>query len=323
MNTSCLRCALCRRAAALFLVLAAGFAAPAALAGPATTTIDSAWLDTPIVIDGLNKEWRDVVRIARDVPFSIAVRNDDQRLYLALITTRRDTAMQAFREGLVIWFDVAGGDRRRLGIQYPVGRAAGATRERGQPPAPDGLFLGVLSDPGLVRAEIIGPGKDERRTQVFDPQSPIQARIGWAEGLWVYELAIPLRRTGEGAVGLGTAPGRVIGVGLETPERRMVAAPAGSGDSMGGLGGGGMQGGGMGGPGGGMGGPGGGMGGPGGGMGGSGGGMGGPGGGMGGPGGMGMGGGGTGGPEDAGGNSGTSRQQKRIDIWIKVRLARP
>jgi hypothetical protein len=321
MDAHCLRRPLRRRAAAWCLVLAAGFAAPAALAGPATTTIDSAWLDTPIVIDGLNKEWRDVVRIARDVPFSIAVRNDDQRLYLALITTRRETALQAFREGLVIWFDVAGGDRRRLGIQYPVGRAAGATREQGQPPAPDGLFLGVLSDPGLVRAEIIGPGKDERRTQVFDPQSPIQARIGWAEGLWVYELAIPLRRTGEGAVGLGTAPGRTIGIGLETPEHRIVAVPAGSGDSMGGPGGG-MQGGGMGGPGGGMGGAGGGMGGPGGGMGG---GMGGPGGmgmggGMGGPGG---GGGGMGGPEGAGGNGGTSRQQKRIDVWIKVRLARP
>ena len=152
------------------------------------------------------------------------------------------------------------------------------------------MWKRALADLSLSQAEVLGPGKDDRHPLQLEAQQAIQAKIGRAEAMMVYELAVPLARNAELPVGLGTGPGSVIGIGIETPERPSVRGPGGE---PGGFGGG-------------MGGRGGDMGGRGGGMGGRGGGMGGRGGGMGGPGGE-------------GGRGG--EPQKPIKAWTTVRLA--
>ncbi len=292
---------------------------PASLSAASKAKLVSEWLKSPVVVDGKATEWPALVSIAKDVHFSIAVRNDDRTLYIALITSDRAAALQALTEGLIVWLDAAGGTKKRFGLRFPVGRRGAARGEPpdeptgqgnraagaygGQPPDAEAMWNRAASDGRLKMAELLGPEKDDARTVMLDASQSIQAKIGYAEGLMVYELAIPLTTSPE-APGLGARPGAIVGVGLETPERTADAGRSGGDRGGGGMGGppGGMGGGGMGGRGGG------GMGGRGGGgMGGGGGrgGMGGPGGGAGGP----------GGP--------FGEQTKALKVWTTVQLATP
>ncbi len=289
----------------------------------------SEWPKTPIVVDGKATEWPTLVSIAKDVRFSIAVRNDDRTLYIALITSDAMTALQTLNEGLVVWLDVAGGTRKRFGVHYPVGGPAGgqggnrgryssgngqrggqeqayeqqgqgnqqAGRYVGPPPDPDAVWNRATSDGRLAVAELLGPEKDQVRTLILDASPSIRAKIGHAEGMMVYELAIPLAVSPDSPEGLGALPGAIVGIGLETPERKAETGNYGS-----------RGGGGMGGAGGGMGGRGGG----------GYGGMGGRGGGDYGGGGSGGRGGGMGGP---GGSFG--QQTKPLKAWTTVLLATP
>jgi hypothetical protein len=317
---------------------------------PPKAKLNSEWPTTPVVVDGKATEWPVLVSIAKDIRFSIGVRNDDRFLYLVLVTSDRATAFQTLTEGLVVWLDAAGGSKKQFGFRYPVGgpggfpaddggrrgvpgsdQAGGAGRPPGEPPeqgergtrggggqAPDvdTLWKRAESEGRLKTADLLGARKEDVRTITLGESQPIQAKIGRAEGMLIYELAIPLSVTPATPDAAGVKPGAILGVGLETPERSAGGRSGGDPGGPPGMGGGG---GGMGGPPG-MGGGGGGMGGPPG-MGGGGGGMGGrggSGGGMSGSGGMG------GPPPGAGGPGGPNGQQTReVKAWTTVQLVLP
>jgi len=101
-----------------------------------------------------------------------------------------------------------------------------------------------------ARLELLGPGKDDRRSLQLDHTPGIEVRIGRVEGSVVYELKVPLQVDDGHPYAIGARPGATIGIGLETPE---VEKPESAGDAgmpgKGGRppGGGGMGGGGMGG----------------------------------------------------------------------------
>ena len=322
----------------LFLAMAllawiAVFITSISLGAATKAKLISEWPKTPVIVDGKDTEWPALVSIAKDVHLSIAVKNDDRTLYIALITSDAVTALQMLNEGLIVWLDVEGGTKKRFGLHYPVGRPAGAPggsrgrypsgsgqrgdqeqadeqqgqgnqqsgRYVGPPPDADAVWNRAVSDGRLAVAELLGPEKDEVRTLMLDASPSILAKIGRAEGMMVYELAIPLAVSPDSPEGLGTRPGAIVGIGLETPERKADAGSSG-GRGAGGMGGGG-------------GGMGGGMGGRGGGGYGGGGGRG----------GGGYGGGGTGGRGGGMGGPGGSfgQQAKPLNAWTTVQLATP
>ena len=162
----------------------------------------------------------------KDLRLSMAVKNDGQYLYLALVTSDTPTALHVLNQGLTVWFDVEGGSRKRFGIQYPIGRATGTGRDpQGeQPTDPEAMWTRRLAEDRLLRAELLGPGKEDIKSLVLDMSQPIRAMLGHSQGTLIYELAIPLARPANSSEGLGVGPGAVIGIGIETPERK--ATPA-------------------------------------------------------------------------------------------------
>ena len=107
---------------ALLAVLGGAFVA---LDAASKAKLASDWTAMPVVVDGTSTAWSAFTSVEKDVRLSIAVKNDDQYLYLALLTSDTPTALQVLNQGLVVWFDIEGRSRKRLGIQYPMGRAAG------------------------------------------------------------------------------------------------------------------------------------------------------------------------------------------------------
>jgi hypothetical protein len=208
----------------------------------AAQTIASRWRTRDIRVDGVNDEWQESISVENAM--SVGAINDDRFLYLAVITSDQQRRRQLTAAGLTIWLDASGGKKQSFGIRIPGafdgavrggGGRFGAPSGDGQPPP------AAAAPPSLTYFELLGPGKDERRRIERTAESGIEVAEDLREGTLVLELKIPMTKTGGSAYAIGTAPGRKIGLGLETPEieRPQVAFGGGGGGGRGGGGGGG------------------------------------------------------------------------------------
>jgi hypothetical protein len=230
--------------------------------------IDSHWRDRDVVIDGDNGEWPGpLVAVEENHPLLTAAMNDGQYLYVVLSTNDARVRGQIFRQGLVVWFDPSGGDKKHFGVKYPVGvpfeQAGGRGGYRrggyggGRPPSDSGSSDPTHSTPSdpepIDRLEVYGPQKDDAHSFVTTMAPGIAVKTGNVEGYAVYELKVPLAKTADAPYAIEAKPGAVIGFGLETPKVEQPSREGHGGGGFGGMGGGmgGRGGGGMGGHGGG------------------------------------------------------------------------
>jgi len=265
-------------------------------------SITSQWRDRELAIDGDSGDWPGPLRpIEENRPLMVAAMNDGQNLYLVLSTSDSAERRQILRQGLIVWFDPSGGEKKHFGLKYPVGVPPEERSTRGGGGGGGGYRRGPggggghpPSDPGsrdpsgssspdqvepTNRLEVYGPQKDDAHSFVTEMAPGITVKTGQADGYLVYELKVPLAKTADSPYAIETKPGAQIGFGIETPK---VEHPSGEG-----------------------------RGGPGGGFGGFGGGMGGRGGG---------GGGGMGG-HGGGGGRGEYEQPKPLKGWATIQLA--
>jgi hypothetical protein len=225
--------------------------------------IDSHWRDRDIAIDGDNGEWPGpLVAVEENQPLLTAAMNDGQYLYLVLSTNDATVRRQIFRQGLIIWFDPSGGDKKHFGLKYPVGvpleQGAGRGGYRrggyggGRQPSDPGAGDSTQSPPSdpepIDRLEVYGPQKDDAHSFVTTMAPGIAVKTGNVEGYAVYELKVPLEKTSAAPYAIETKPGALIGFGLETPKVEQPSHEGrgggfgGMGGGMGGRGGGGMGG---------------------------------------------------------------------------------
>jgi hypothetical protein len=217
--------------------------------------IDSQWRDREIAVDGDSGDWPGPLRPLEDKhPIVAAASNDDQFLYVVLSTSDAAVRRQILRQGLTVWFDPGGGDKKHFGIKFPVGGLGqdAPARQRGGFREPRG---GGSSDPGGQtpqadqldppnRLEIYGPQKGDAHSFVTEMAPGIAVKIGQAEGRLVYELKVPLTRTADRPYAIEAKPGAALGLGLETPKAERPQGPGFGGfGGRGGMGGRGMGGG--------------------------------------------------------------------------------
>ncbi|OFW21687.1 MAG: hypothetical protein A3G21_14940 [Acidobacteria bacterium RIFCSPLOWO2_12_FULL_66_21] len=248
---------------AIAVTLLAVCATSAALqAGSKKPRLESRWRDRAIAIDGDSVDWPGPL-----VPFddkhamTFGAANDGEFLYVAVIAGDQTARMQIVREGLVIWFDPDGKDKKRFGIKFPIGAGftggagyggfGGRGRGRGGDPGERQRPTGDDPDqePGggaprlepANRLEVLGPGNDDVRSYMRDRAPGIEAQIAQAGGTLVYELKVPLAVTSDFPYAIGAKPGAAIGIGLETPKRE-TPGRSGSFGGPGGIDGGGIGG---------------------------------------------------------------------------------
>jgi hypothetical protein len=216
--------------------------------------IDSHWKDREITIDGDNGEWPGpLVPVDEHQRLDAAAFNDGQFLYLVLSTRDATLRAQIIGQGLIVWFDPGGGDKKAFGIKFPVGMGDSEMPGRGRgfhrpdPPPPPGTGESQPSGHALTleppnRLEVFGPEKDDAHSFVADKAPGLAVKVGQVEGALVYELKVPLVHTSELPYAIDAKNGALIGLGFETPKREHPAEHEGRG--MGGFGGGGGGGGG-------------------------------------------------------------------------------
>jgi hypothetical protein len=221
------------------------------LAGCGSLKLSSHWRDVNTVIDGKSTGWFSVRTPIDGDRTSVAIVNDDENLYIGLVTISPALQRTVTREGLVVWFDNEGGDTKKFGIRYPLpsGKPTRGPGEEGG----DELPLGMLprrDDSGLAsnELEILQGGEDRGRRMTKMEAGGIELRYHFLLDTLFYELKIPLSESGVHPFAVGAKPGTVLGVGIETAAWRASDSPRqeggarpdrGSGGRRGGVGGGG------------------------------------------------------------------------------------
>jgi hypothetical protein len=211
--------------------------------------------DHPIRVDGKIDEWQGNLAYLKEKKLALGFFDDGSSFYMCMTTNDRQTQQQVLGMGLTVWLDPTGSEEETVGIHFPLG-AMGREQppDRGGFPMEQGQQQGPEEMQGMVeklngQMEIIGPEKDQQRRLLVPSSEGYDVKVDLHEGRLVYELQIPLPKTGDKGI---------LGVGFETPElvKSRMPQPGGEGgEGPGGMppGGGGMPPGGGGPPGGGMG----------------------------------------------------------------------
>lgn len=230
--------------------------------------VTSRWRDVEISIDGSSEEWPELARLGK-TPLSAAFVNDDDALYVCVITSDPGARRQILRRGLQLWLDATVDKKKKVGVRFPApppppevagqGRGPGGGQMGEPPPMPEGgregegaPVGGELEIPSDLqeRVEILAAKDEDRRLVNLDDVPGMEAKVTVAEGRLVWEARIPLAPA-DGLWSLTVPPGTMVGLGFETATPgRPAGGGMGPGGGMrpgGGIGPGGMGPGGMGG----------------------------------------------------------------------------
>jgi hypothetical protein len=172
-----------------------------------------------IVIDGDNGDWIGVpAYIDKNNTVAVSVCNSNDYVYLCLTSQDPQTQMQIMRFGLTVWFDGTGGDNKTFGVNFPIGRPeTGSNHKMDNEQMREPEAERRIMDQSPMEMEIIGPKEEDRYRLAVTNTEGIQAKIGRTrDGLFVYELQVPLKKTFQHPNAIGANDGSSIGVGLET-----------------------------------------------------------------------------------------------------------
>lgn len=235
------------RRKAIVLVLALSVSVPVSVA---KTSLDTAWLDRAVTVDGDLSEWDGAMVHLEGPGLSIGLRNDAGFLYLSLHAPDPQVGFQAMSQGLKLELHPKGS--KPFTIQFPVGmleagiappsRRDPASRERMREQARKSLDSFLL----------LGPGSEDRQRIAVENSLGIELRASSEGGEFAYELKVPLRKSELHPYAIGAEPGTTVSVALDTleidreamRERMGGMRPGGTGGGRGGMGrpGGGMGG---------------------------------------------------------------------------------
>ena len=197
--------------------------------------LPSAWRARDVVVDGSDSDWQGATTYIKGPNLALGVRNDSEYLYACVILNNRQTQMQVLASGLTVWFDAGGGQNKSFGFRFPLGVQGNqlpAGVERSDEPE-DARQLIQQSQSEL---EVIGPGKDDRERLPSMVAQGITAKLGNRQGVLVYELRVPLRKSARNPYAIDVGEAQFLGIGFETSGLN----PEMMKDRPGGTGGGGM-----------------------------------------------------------------------------------
>lgn len=201
-------------------LLSVALAACALIPGCGDQKVESRWVDSEIILDGIPDEWQGSRTYIDSPNIVLSAMNDETHLYIALVTPVRSIAARILGQGLVVWFEPKGRGDRKFGIRCPMGMEDFKPM-RGA--AEDPARIRELLRDAETRLEILGPSDDESAILLNDGARGVQVALGYRDGNFGYELKVPLAITGDRDFGIGGDVGKPIRVGFETPEINLEA----------------------------------------------------------------------------------------------------
>ncbi len=206
----------------LFIFFIAAFA----LTGCDKVELQSQWRTHPIIIDGSNTDWtEDSPYFDKNSRILISILNDEDDLYIRLLTRSETTRRIFLRTGFTVWIDDTGDTEKKFGIQFPLPRQRLTGKALTDHKPRTGMQESLIDS--RYNLAILNDESGNRQTIPLTraAEMGIQVRLGMKQGYLIYELKIPVTWPQEN---------RTLGIGFETGT---IEKPSGNG--RGGRGGGG------------------------------------------------------------------------------------
>ena len=84
-------------------------------------SLTSGTADRDIEIDGSEAEWVNILQPIADENFAVGILNDDEYLYISLVSADMRVRSKIMALGMTLWLDESGGQDKSLGIRFPLG----------------------------------------------------------------------------------------------------------------------------------------------------------------------------------------------------------
>lgn len=147
---------------------------------------------------------------------SLAFSNDQDFLYITMVTTDRSIMRQFMTLGFTVWFDPDGGTDKTLGIRFPIGMRERGFTMRGREENGDQAAMRANFEQSLTEFEIIRSGQKEPERMYTKAAAGLKLKADVLENKLVYELQVPLKKLPDYPVAIAAKPNHSIGVGFET-----------------------------------------------------------------------------------------------------------
>ncbi len=209
-------------------------------AGCGDKEVSSKWRTQNITIDGNDSDWSGSLVFYEDINSLIGVQNDNNYLYLCLVTTDQQLERKILMTGLTIWFDNEDKGDKKFGIRFPVRMKnmnngaflPGEDQTEGRRRDPDdgregmsgnsrqagSLEHGKTGDIFLknqTEIEVIDAHDEATRFPISELKG-IELKMTVKDYRMVYEFKIPIAMKNSYSFAVGAVNGSTISVGLET-----------------------------------------------------------------------------------------------------------
>lgn len=146
--------------------------------------------------------------------------NDDEYLYLCLLSADEQVLMRAMAAGFTVWFEGSGKKDERLNVKFPLGGTM-PRRENFQPgenERADRIAEFLRDQSGIVLAQA---GRNEKLDLSDLDDYGLEAKIGEHLGRMVYEIRVPLHGSKDFPYAINARAGKPIKVGFELGKMKM------------------------------------------------------------------------------------------------------
>jgi len=186
-----------------------------------TQQLVSRWSENPVRMDGNLGDWTDSTVFVEKDGIRYGVANDGEFLYLCLLSSKSDLGRQILFRGMTIWFDPNGGEKKTIGIRFPIGGMAMGRPEMGprqpnQGPEQSGTRLEEMERGSLNEFEYLGPGDNERQRVSRLQGRGLEIHVTLVPERLLYKLKIPLQYSSQHPYSVETHAGAKIGIGIES-----------------------------------------------------------------------------------------------------------
>jgi hypothetical protein len=185
-----------------------------------TQQLVSRWSENPVRMDASLSDWADSTVFAEKDGIRYGVVNDGEYLYLCMLSSKANLGRQIVFRGMTLWFDPNGGEKKTIGIRFPIGGMGAGRPEMGQQPDQDpeqrGSRLEEMERQSLNEFEYLGPGENDRQRVSRLQGQGLEMHMTTTPERFVYKLKIPLQYSSTHPYAIETHAGAKIGVGIES-----------------------------------------------------------------------------------------------------------
>lgn len=194
------------------------------LSGCASETYLSSWQNKPIVIDGKKSDWTGKFSFNEEEQIAIAVENDNDFLYICLVTSNKSKIREILKPGFTVWLDPQDSDGETIGVQFPIrkrlstnlnsNRSSSIVNKKNNINNLNELVSRIKSN--QTELLIVNENRIPLNSLPIKGSGSLELNLGMVKDQLIYELKIPIANNTKEINFIDIIPGEEVEISFES-----------------------------------------------------------------------------------------------------------